>query len=171
MVIALVIGCGGESDDQSALQQKMEEKTIEYAEQDAIDAAEDAAQEASQELVNFKCIIADMQTIYFLKGDAKIVSTMSEGWLIDDQYYMKAEINEDEYLVVYPGEESGMNYDSMMTAYRVSKTTDGYECWLDVVTEDDVTLPDLEQITPDEMGDLMLGAMADEYGLDMGEFQ
>ena len=153
--LLFLAACGG-NDDQSALQQKAAEKQVEYAIDAAEDAVEEAAHEASQELVNFKCVIADMQTIYFYKEKAKIKSDWSESWLNDDGSFYVMNLGGVDYLIQQPAEQSEMDREGMMTTYYTSKTVDNIDCELDVVTEADVALPDLEILSDEEFQELLM---------------
>ena len=105
-----------------------------------------------------------MQTFYFLKGEAKIEAPGRESWLNEDGFFVKADINGQSYLVQYEAEEREMTTEAMQTNYAMSKTSDIYDCELGVVTEAIVTPPtDLEIITPDQMAEMLLGAMGQMY--------
>jgi len=161
--LLFLAACGGDNDDQSALQKKAAEKEVEYAIDAVEDAAEDAAHEASQELVNFKCDIAGMQTIYFYKEKAKIKSAYSESWLNDDGSFVVMELMGEDYLVQYPADQSEMDREGMMTTYHTSKTLDNIDCELDVVTEADVNLPDLEIVSDEEFQELLMADIMAGY--------
>ncbi|PIN69459.1 hypothetical protein COV93_05465 [Candidatus Woesearchaeota archaeon CG11_big_fil_rev_8_21_14_0_20_43_8] len=156
-------GCG--KDDQSqVLKKKAAEKAKESAVKQVEDVAEASAKKASQELVNFKCDIAGMQTIYFYKNKAKMETPNGESWLLDDYDYVKMNISGTYYLIKYPGEQSDMDLEGMMKTYRNSKITPGVDCELDSVTEAIVTLPNLQIITPDELQDKMMAMMTEQMG-------
>jgi DNA polymerase I-like protein with 3'-5' exonuclease and polymerase domains len=160
--LLLISGCAGRTDN--ALANKADEKMQESAVQQAEEAAEQAEQEAKQELVNFKCTIANVQTFYFLRDKAKVVSAAGESWLNDDGFFYITEIDGKEYLVNGDMDEAEVSFDSMMQTYQISQTMDNYDCQLNVVTEADVTPPsDLEIITPEELTNMMLEQMQN-YG-------
>ncbi len=121
--------------------------------------AEDVGDDLSQELVNFRCTLADHRTIYFLQDKASVKSEAGESWLNDEGFFAKFSIGGKDYLVKYEAEESEMTFEDMYVAYETSKTTEGFDCEINVVTEADVTPPDLEIITPDELADKMLAEM------------
>ena len=151
----LLVGCSGKN-SQNKLANKAEEKYEQQEEYQEQQEQEQEEFEESQEKVNFKCVIAGVQTIYFLRDKAKIESVGRESWLNDDGFFAIMEVNEKEYLVQFPAEESEITFEGMMTTYDVSRTNDAYDCELDVVTEEIVTLPDLEIISNQEYGDLLI---------------
>ncbi|MBN2457739.1 hypothetical protein JXB31_01250 [Candidatus Woesearchaeota archaeon] len=161
VVLLLVVSACSKSDNpDDALKDKAADMAGEQVAEKAGDVAEEAAHQLSQENVNFRCTIKPTQQIFsFLKGDAKITSPNGESWLIADKYYIKVNLGDKDYLVKYEGEESELDSEGMMNVYALSKTTATYECELGVVKESDVTLPDLEIISPEEMGEKMLGDM------------
>jgi hypothetical protein len=162
--LLLISGCAGRTDNKLA--DKANEKMQESAVQQAEAAAEKAEEEASQELVNFKCTIADLETIYFLKGDAKVESARGESWLTEDGFFSITEVNGQEYLLKMPAEQTTITYENMMQTYQMSKTLDTHDCEIGVVKEEDVTPPqDLEVITNEEMADIMMEGMAN-YGME-----
>ena len=104
-----------------------------------------------------------MQTIYFYQDKAKIESFDRESWLIGDEFYAINLVGDTEYLVQFPSEESEMTVEDMMGAYRTSKSVEGIDCELDAASEAIVTLPDLEIITNEELGEMMLDQMMAGY--------
>lgn len=154
LISALFLTACGDDDEQNALKKRTAERVGEVAEDKAEDAKDKAKLEKSQKLINFECDIANIQQIYFLKGDMKMVTPNTEAWLIDDKYYVKMNSGGRSYLVTYPGEESEMDAKDMMTTYTTSKTLDNIDCKLGTVSESMMTLPsDLEVIDEDEFQD------------------
>ncbi len=149
----------------NALQAKVAEKTAESAVQKTEQAAEDAAEKASQELVNLKCTIAGIQTIYWLKGNAKSESNGREIWLMGPDSYSVVEVGGKKYLLNASIEESGMSYEAMKTNYQLSKTVDTIDCWENVVTEDMFVLPDYPVITNEEWMQMAQDEMMKAYGV------
>ena len=154
-------GCATDTQDiaANAAKDAAKDAAQDMVEDTAGQVYDDVSGELSQQLVNFRCTLADGRTIYFLKEKAKVVSPTGESWLNDDGYFAKFTIDDKDYLVHYPAEESDMSFEAMMTTYEVSKTSPGYDCELNVVQESDVDLPDIEVITPEELGDLMMQQM------------
>ena len=155
LVILLVVGCSPQQVIQGEVQ-NVAQDAVEKVALETKTAVKEKALEESQELVNFQCTIAGLQTFYFLKEKVKIVSPAGESWLNDDGYFTKVEMDGDVFLVQYPVEESEMNYADMKVTYEVSKKNEVYDCELDTVTEDIVTVPDLEVITPEDLANKML---------------
>jgi hypothetical protein len=129
---------------------KAEERAKTIAEEKAVEEAEQAEQAALQEFVNFKCVIAGIQTVYFLKDKGKIEGQGTEAWITKDAAYLKMDLDGEEVLYQVPFEEAPMSYEAMETTYDASKTIETYDCQLNVVTEADVTPPSLPILTAEE---------------------
>jgi len=138
-------------------------KSTETNEDDNEKSATDIGDKISQEAVNFKCVIANVQTIYFLKGDAKIESDGRESWLIGDKYYMKMDIGGTDYLIEYPAAESEMTSEDMVDTYKTSKAVPNLDCQIGVVKESDLALPDLEILDSEEFQQKLTEEMMAQY--------
>ncbi len=159
VAVLLASGCTTEQSPQDMAKEAALDTGQEMVQDSVGGAVEQVADDAGQQLVNFKCVLADGREIYFLKEKASVKSEAGQSWLNDDGYFALFDIDGTQYLVEYPAEQSDMSFDDMMTTYTVSKTSPGYDCELNVVTEADVTPPDIQVITPDELGELMLQQM------------
>jgi len=143
MIVLFIAGCGGDKENQES----------------GADV-KDAKPDADQKLVNFQCTIADVVQYHFFENKIKIENPGSEGWLIDDEYYVRMEIGDKEYLVTGTTDDPGISVKDMLDMYHSSKTVPNFDCTLGGVTENLVTLPDLEIITNEELGQMMMDAMA-----------
>ncbi|RME54269.1 hypothetical protein D6777_04310 [Candidatus Woesearchaeota archaeon] len=157
-LLLLIVGCSPEQVVKSTIQDEVSEAARTTARQ-AASAAVEQADKAAQDLVNFECTVAGMQTFYFLKNKAKIVSAGRESWLTEDGSYVQQEVNGKTYLVKFPPTQSEMSFSSMMKMYEYSKHDKNYDCKLNTVTEDMVKLPDYEVITNEEMAQMALQGM------------
>lgn len=133
----------------------LQNNITEASEKIVSDTAKQSTRKASQELMNFKCTIDGDRTFYFLKGNAKIVSSIGSSWIVDDKYYMRVKLERKYYLIKYPIEKSSIDAGEMIATYQASKTVDNLDCELNAVKESDVALPDLEIITPEEIAGIL----------------
>lgn len=121
----------------------------------------DIDNKGDQEAVNFKCDVENMGTISFFKGDAVVETPNGKTWIIGDDVYVVMNLNERDVLIKY-SEGSGMEpmtKEDMRDTYKTSKMTPGVDCTLDVVTQADVTLPELEILTEQGFQDELMAEM------------
>ena len=156
IISMLIVGCGGSD---TAVGDETADTNLDKK---GSDVKTDNA-DADQALVNFKCVIGDnIQEYYFLENKIKLKSPSSEGWIIDDIHYVKITINGEDYLVTGMTSAESITNEDMIDMYKTSKLTPNLECTLGSVTEDVVTLPDLEIISNEEMADKMMEGMFTE---------
>ena len=167
MVIALLLltACGNNAEP--ATNDGADEDVQHAATQVEIERAAEDNVALDQELVNFKCVIADLQTIYFLKNKAKISSEVGDSWIIDETVYIKMTLDGEDYLIKYPAmERNDIDREGMIATYHNSKAVSNIDCEMNVVKESDVALPDLEILSDEELQAKMMEGMMPE-GMDL----
>jgi len=157
-LLLLVVGCSPEQVVKSTIQDEVSEATRAAARNVASEAVE-VVDKAAQDFINFKCTVAGMQTIYFLKDKAKMVQAGRETWLNEDGFFSKVEINGNSYLLKSPANGAQYSFKDLMQMYEFSKHDKNYQCEKDTVTEDMVALPDYEIITNEQMAQMALQGM------------
>lgn len=154
-ILLFTVGCGSSEDTRDK-----DEMTADAMKQYA-EATKSADADNDQELVNFKCTMAGTQTYYFYENKIKIEGPGTEGWVVDDVYYVKMDVGGKDYLISGMGGDNEITTEGMLNMYRTSKATPNFDCTLGGVSESKVTPPDLPMITAEEMGQVMMGGMAE----------
>lgn len=162
LLLLAVAGC---STPEQIVEQKVGEKiadTKDAVKGAVVDKAVEVADKKSRDLVNMKCVENNKIFTYYLYKDKMRVDVKSpmEGadrqtWVWNATSYTTIKIGDKMYLVVSPAEESQVTYRSVSAAAESFETQDIAECEKGVVKESDFVLPDLEQITSQEMGEKM----------------
>ncbi len=162
VLLLIVSGCGNpKSADNNADNKGLKSGSVD----DATNKADDNVA-IDQELVNFKCVIADVQTIYFLKNKAAVESPAGKTWIIDDKVYIKMEIQGEDYLIEYPASErNDVNTEDMKSTYITSKSVPNVDCEINVVKESDVALPDLEILSEEGFQNKLTEGMMGDMGI------